>query len=110
LGHVACTLNLCLALVDHKQIPLPLLVDLATGACNIDISLPNPEFAVSSITSKLRFISSAIAKAAFGKCEEEFATSRHAAAVAEAVKCGADLPLTMVSMMRLLQMLSRRDK
>jgi hypothetical protein len=79
------------------QIPLPLLADLGTGACAFDLSLPNPEFAVSSLANKLRFISSAISKAAFGKCDEECAASRHAAAVAEAVKSGTDMPLTLVS-------------
>lgn len=79
------------------QIPLPLFADLATGACTFDLSLPNPESAVSSLASKIRFISSAIAKAAFGKCDEECAASRHEAAVAEAVRLGTDMPLTMVS-------------
>lgn len=78
------------------QIPLPLLANLGTGACAFDLSLPNPEFAVSSLANKLRFITSAISKAAFGKCDEECAASRHAAAVAEAVKSGTDMPLTMV--------------
>jgi hypothetical protein len=79
------------------QIPLPLFADLATGACTFDLSLPNPESAVSSLANKIRFISSAIAKAAFGKCDEECAASRHAAAVADAVRLGTDMPLTMVS-------------
>jgi hypothetical protein len=79
------------------QIPLPLFADLATGACTFDLSLPNPESAVSGLANKIRFISSAIAKAAFGKCDEECAASRHAAAVAEAARLGTDMPLTMVS-------------
>lgn len=78
------------------QIPLPILADLAIGACAFDLRLPNPEAAVSSLTSKLRFISSAVTKAVFGKCEEECTAAKHAAAVAEALKTGSELPLTMV--------------
>lgn len=97
---VAAIFNQCrcrIAAVYPLQAPLPLLADLGTGACAFDLSLPNPEFAVSSLANKLRFISSAISKAAFGKCDEECAASRHAAAVAEAVKSGTDMPLTLVS-------------
>lgn len=89
---------LAVAAAVALQIPLPLLADLGTGACTFDLSLPNPEFAVSSLANKLRFISSAISKAAFGKCDEECAASRHAAAVAEAIKCGTDMPLTLVGL------------
>lgn len=98
------TVNNARALQKHtlttQQIPLPLLADLAVGAATFDLSLPNPESAVSSLAHKLRFINSALAKAAYGKSEEECAAARHAAAVAEAVKSGSDVPLTMVSWCR----------
>lgn len=87
------------------QIPLPLLADLASGACAFDLSLPNPETTVSSLANKLRFINSAISKAAFGKCDEECAASRHAAAVAEALRSGSDMPLTMVGCLGATQLL-----
>jgi hypothetical protein len=53
------------------QVPLPLLADLAAGSCVWDLALPDPRSAVPALASKIRFVAAALAKAAFGTCEDE---------------------------------------
>jgi hypothetical protein len=53
------------------QVPLPLLVDLSAGSCAWELALPDPRAAVPTLASKIRFVAAALAKAAFGTCEDE---------------------------------------
>ncbi|KAF6255279.1 hypothetical protein COO60DRAFT_1702917 [Scenedesmus sp. NREL 46B-D3] len=62
------------------EVPLPLLADLAAGACVWDVALPDPRAAAPTLAAKARFVAAALAKAAFGTCEDEQEALREAAA------------------------------
>jgi hypothetical protein len=69
--HNSYMLSIIVARVATLQVPLPLLTDLAAGACVWDLALPDPRSAVPALASKIRFVAAALAKAAFGTCEDE---------------------------------------
>jgi hypothetical protein len=73
-------------LVWLLQVPLPLLGDLATGACAWSISLPDPRSSSTSIAAKIKFVTASLAKAAFGTTEDEQETLRAAAAAVSGLK------------------------
>eukprot|EP00878_Enallax_costatus_P008928 GHUV01009335.1.p1 GENE.GHUV01009335.1~~GHUV01009335.1.p1 ORF type:complete len:506 (+),score=146.01 GHUV01009335.1:129-1646(+) len=77
------------------QVPIPVLTNVSSGSCSWDISLSDPSSSNGSIASKIRFVSNALLKAAFGTTEDEQEQQKAAAAAMHAST--RDVPMTLAA-------------